>query len=565
MIKIITKVLMAAACVSPALAQDILYTNAKIYTVDEKQAWAEALLSRDGQIEFVGSREQARSLAKANVQVKDLGGRLMLPGLVESHAHPVFGSVMSAGLLLDNTTASVESYLQQIKIYAEENPKLDVIFGFGFYADTFGESGPLKGQLDNIVGDRPVVFLDDGGHSAWANSAAFKLAGIDENFPDPEPGVHFYRRDNKGVPTGHALESQAVFPLMMAAGAFDQDKIEKSLQLTLPVFSQMGFTTVFDAGMLVGTEGGHKALQKMERDKQLKLRMVTAYSLYAKEQVNNIVESAKAIQSKYQSDLIRPTVVKIHNDGTTEAETAAQLKPYLNNKSNMGAMILAGKDLADVVVDIDKAGFDVHIHAIGDAAVREALNAFEQARKVNGANSARFSMAHVELFSLEDAPRFAELDVVAQTTPVWGAMERKHSTRVLGAKRANRLFSFRPLITSGARMTFGSDFPVSEGFYGLNPMVQIESGVTRSLPGEEPSKAQPTASSAFTLDTLIRGYTINGAYQLNLETEIGSLEKGKRTDFVVLDKNIFTLAPQEIHTAKPVLTVLNGEVTFSQE
>lgn len=558
-------VAVAGIWASISWADEVLYQNGQIYTMNSARPWAQAVLLEGDRIAFVGSNSEAKKRSNGNTRVVDLKQRLVLPGLIETHAHAVVGSVMASGLMFDPEDYQVESYLQQVRDYIASKPKAKVIFGFGFYADSFGPQGPTRAMLDKIESRRPVVFLDEGGHSAWANSKAFELAGIDKNTPDPEPGVHFFRRYKNGEPSGHALESLAVEPLTAVTKLYSKKNVSKQLARIIPLFPMLGFTTVYEAGMMEATEVGHQVLSSMEKQGRLPIRMVTSLSLLDPKKSKLAVADLKQLKQRYSSELIHPTTLKIHNDGTTEAQTSAQLQPYLDNENNVGGLILAGEALAKTVVDVDKAGFNIHIHSIGDRAVREALDAFSAARKANPNSKSRFSIAHTELVSAQDHTRFAELDVVAQTTPLWFGMERTQAYRVLGEERASRLYSFGEILRSGGKITFGSDFPVSGGVAGLVPMAQIEAGMTRSMPGRSASLAQPRGDSTFSLDRMIRGYTIDAAYQLNMDAELGSIEVGKKADLVIMRDNIFEMAPQNIHRAKVYTTIMNGKDVYQRQ
>ncbi|MBB6522226.1 amidohydrolase [Pseudoteredinibacter isoporae] len=555
---------LAAGLFSAQVFSATVYSNGQIYTMNPMQPWADSVVVDADKIVYVGDEKGAESYVKKGAEKVDLAGKLMLPGFIETHAHPVFGSVMASGLVFDIEENTVESYVQQVKAYLKAHPDDEAIFGFGFYADSFGEAGPRKEILDGLDSERPIVFLDDGGHSAWVNSKALEMAGINSKTPDPVPGVHFYRRDKNGEPTGHALETQAIEPLIAAIGVYSPENVLYQVQQLMPMFPMLGYTAVFDAGMLSMTEVGHQALKALESSGQLSTRMMTSLSLLDPHKASSAVEDLQSLRKTYYSELIWPTTLKIHNDGTTEAETSAQLTPYLNDPENYGGLILEGKALADLVLAVDKAGFNIHIHSIGDRAIKEALDAFEFARKNNPSSKNRFSTAHTELVRPEDHARFAQLDVVAQTTPLWFGMERGHSRRVLGKERSSRLYSFADIYRSGGKVTFGSDFPVSGGLPGLVAMSQIESGMTRALPGVEPAEAQPKSDSAFSLDAMLRGYTIDAAYQINRDHELGSIEVGKKADLIVMRDNLFTLAPQKIHKAKVERTILNGKTVYQR-
>lgn len=225
--------------------------------------------------------------------------------------------------------------------------------------------------------------------------------------------------------------------------------------------------------------------------------------------------------------------------------------------------MVQGEPLKALVKDSVAAGFDLHIHAIGDHAVAEALDAIEDARAAYPETSSRFSIAHIQLVRDSDLKRFGELDAVAHTTPVWFATKNTTRQEVLGQERASKLNRFKSIQDGGARLSFGSDFPAS-GLKGVFPIYNIEVGITRKVPGAEDMATYPPADERLDLNTMIEGYTINAAYQLNLENEIGSIEVGKQADFVTLNQNLFEVDPADIHKVKVKSTILNGEVTYKR-
>lgn len=269
-------------------------------------------------------------------------------------------------------------------------------------------------------------------------------------------------------------------------------------------------------------------------------------------------------QKRYSSELVQPRVMKIHNDGTKEAKTAGQFEHYAGEPDNFGSVLLEGEVLQNFVKEVDQAGFDIHIHAIGDRAIDEALDAFEAVRTVNPESRNRFSVAHTELVRDEDLARFGALDVVAQTTPAWFASDGEFGIQMLGKERAEKLYRFRKIIDAGGKVSFGSDFPATGSLQGLAPIVNMEMGQTRKYPGEREMPITPPVDATLTLPEMIRGYTIDAAYQLNMERQLGSLEEGKLADLVVVNENLFEMDVYDINEAKVSMTVMNGEIVFER-
>jgi len=237
---------------------------------------------------------------------------------------------------------------------------------------------------------------------------------------------------------------------------------------------------------------------------------------------------------------------------------------YQGEPGNSGESVFSEEQMAKMVVGAAGEGIDVHIHALGERAVHEALNAIEAARTAHPDSSARYAVCHIQVITDQDLPRFAELDVIAQSTPLWASYDT-YGERFVSQDQFSRFWRFNSLKNLGARMTWGSDFPASgAGMLGMSPVVQMEIGHTRQSPGEPDAPVQPRESERLDLESLLRGYTIDAAYQLHMEDEIGSLQAGKKADLVVLDRNLFETDPYEIHQAKVLMTVLNGEVVYEK-
>ena len=544
-------------------AADSVFVDGQVYTVNEQQPWAQAVAVKGGEIVFVGSSDEAKKLIGQHTQVTDLDGKMVLPGFIDTHAHPIMAAGMSGALEL-NYQDGEQVWLEQLADYVADNPHMDAYLGFGFYAATM-DALPTKEALDNIVADKPVIIMDAGGHSAWVNSKALELGGIDKNTPDPIPGSHFYQRNDDGSPTGYCLESQTFFPLIKAVKAVTTQGMMAGSEELFWLMNSAGITTVYDAGMMGFEDMGYEAYKKLEASDNLPLRVVGSYMVQNPKQIPHAISRLKSLKENYSSELVRPSVIKIHNDGTKEAYTAAMFEDYHNQPGNKGSTLLDQATLTQLVKDINKAGIDIHIHAIGDKAVHEALNAFESARLDNLAHKPRFSMAHNELILDKDLSRFAKIDVVAQTTPFWfSGGDGQFELEAVGKERAEKLYRFKAVQDAGARLTFGSDFPASEGMGGLFPAYNIEMGMTRQAPGESDSRRAKPVNALLTLETMIKGYTLNAAYQLNMETEIGSIEVGKKADLVVLQDNLFEVDVYDIHGVRVDSSYVNGKQVYKR-
>ncbi len=471
--------------------------------INTAEPWARAVAVEDKRIVYVGDEKGVGNFIDQGTKVINLKGRLLLPGFIDTHAHPVLAAGNSEAVALD-LEGSIEDWLAAVKTYAEANPDRPGILGFGFLAATFGPNGPSKALLDKVVPDRPVVLIDEGGHSAWVNSRALEQAGIDRDTPDPIPGVHFYQRDAQGNLTGWCLEAMTFYPMVAKLGLVSEDTILAGADQTFGMFSVYGVTTIYDAGFTQFEDFAYPALHKLNKQGRLPFRVVSSHMIQSPAHLAGAIDKLRSYRKKYTSELVQPRVMKIHNDGTKEAFTAALFEPYRGQPDNRGSVLLAGKTLQNFVVATDRAGFDIHIHAIGDRAVDEALDAFEVARKVNPGSRNRYSIGHTELVRDRDLHRFAELGVVAQTTPYWFANDGKTEVAALGRARAEKLYRFRKNLDAGARVTFGSDFPATGELFGVSPIVNIEMGMTRKFYGEKPMPVTPPEGAQLTLEEMIR-------------------------------------------------------------
>ena len=557
-----------------------LFKNGAVWTADADRPRAEAVLVRDGRIAFVGDTAEAAARTPADAHVVDLRGRMLVPGFVEGHSHPAMAGLLSSKLQVigAQTVAEVQDALRE---YAKAHPDAPALFGFGFPSalntavNAAGVKGPHRADLDAVVADRPVFIMALDAHSAWVNSKALEVVGIDKDTPDPLPGVHYYQRDRDGVPTGWMVEGGAFWPLVPALGVGTQADFAAAFATILPRLAAFGVTTVFDAGVPGGDTMLTNALQAlagMEAAGQLPLRYHA--SVYIDNTNTTGEQAVRAItdaRAAYASALIDVSTAKIANDGTIEGETAGVLEPYA--AGGRGAVLLSGEPLIDILAAVRKANFNAHIHAIGDRTLRVALDAVQAARArvpQTGPRSpaGRVVVAHAMLAAKEDVRRLGELDVSVQTTPHWAhdlSGTLRLYSRLLDAERGRRTMLLRDLHAEAPLLAFGADYPATGlPFAQTSPLHGIEIGVTRRAPGATQGEPYPPADQRMTLADMLLGYTANGAAQLGLR-EVGTIAPGQHADLAVLEQDLFRVPPHRIHAVRVDLTMLAGRIVYQRE
>jgi hypothetical protein len=542
-------------------AADFVFTNAKIYTVNGAQPWAEAVAVKGNEIVYVGDAAGAEALVGASTVRTDAGGQLLLPGFIDSHVHPIAGGAYATALSLD-TSGSVEGWVAAIADYAAENADVPVLFGYGFLATTFGPVGPTRQLIDNIVPDRPVLIMDEGFHAAWANTAALEALNITQDTPDPVPGFSYYKRDANGDATGYLLEGTAGMA-MDSLDVITEEVVVEGLGIILDIMNAYGVTAAYDAGVIGYENIAASVLKRTENSGDLTVRLVGSYRPRGPEDAADAVNNALLWGRMIKGDRYRYNVLKIMDDGTVEGRTAAMFEDYQGEPGNSGETVFTQEEMMSMVMGAAENDIDVHIHALGERAIHESLNAIEAARQAAPESSTRFAICHIQVITDQDLPRFAELDVIAQSTPLWASYDT-YGEQFVSEDQFSRFWRFNSLRDLGVRLSFGSDFPASgAGTLGLSPVVQIEIGHTRQNPGEPDAPVQPRETERLDIESLVRGFTIDAAYQMHMEDEIGSIEVGKKADLVILDKDIFEVDAYDIHKTEVVLTMMDGNIVYN--
>jgi predicted amidohydrolase YtcJ len=548
---------------------DLILTGAKIFTSNREQPRAEAVAIKGGRFIYVGDSAGAQMFRSDDTQFVDLDGRLVIPGLVDSHAHPGYIDVEQYGEISATNEAEL---LAAVKDFAEANPGDGWLRLCCWPIDLYveGNRGPLKETLDSAVPDRPVWFVSEWWHSGWLNSKALEELGVDENTPDPKPGVAAFSRAASGEPTGWVKEGGGWQFFAEHFPIDDPEHIqshEENMVAGLQLLSESGVTTLYDAGNFGFEDLVYGFMAGLEAKGQLPVRYEGTYQVFTPERRYSAVSEMKRYRREYGGDRLQFNTVKLFMDGIYQNRTSALLEPYVDDPSYVGETILSVEELRDFLLELSEERLDIHIHAEGDLAVKRVLDAVESAQGIaNDGFYTRVTISHLGLIDPADLPRIAELGVIANYTPWWFNTDEDDSERAsLGDARFGRMFDPKRLFDLDVVVTLSSD----EWWGGdklptyLNPYFGMQIGHTRKYPSEwrnEEELTRPPNDGQLSIEQIILGYTQNGAYQLRMEGEIGSIEKGKFADLVVLDDNLFDIDSDQIWKIRPAAVLMEGEV-----
>lgn len=542
-------------------AADIVFVNGEIYAGNVKNPWASAVAIDGEHIVFVGDNNNAQAFVGPDTKTYDLGGKLVIPGMIDAHAHPGATALEVGRVRLDAAVTKEELFAAVGKM-VQENPDRDILLGGFWRNELFDVTGPHKRELDAIESQRPVILFDDWIHTVWVNSAALAQAGVTRDTKDIVPGFSFYQKDDDGEPTGWITESAA----SVFVNKFQPvtPSVESSLLEYLNEMRDIGVTTVLDAGNFGLDDPIYAVVSRLDQDGRLPVRYHGAYTLFLPDDFPTAVGSLKALGEKYNSDRVRIDTLKIFFDGVLETRTAALSSDYLDTPGNKGAQLLSREQIHTLILELDREGLNLHVHSVGDRATTTILDAIEDAHDtLLRAPNIRIAISHLEIVKDEDFSRFKELGVIAQFTPHWGTGgDYFWYEQGIGAEAYNMMRA-QPLISDGAVVTFSSDV------YGenewktdrANPFLGMQVGHNRQdIEGGPDAEIAFPQSERLQRDDLVNGYTSNAAHQLGRSDELGSIAVGYRTDLVVLDQNLFEVDRYDIHKTKPVAVVMDGEI-----
>src|SRR2546425_13001498 len=548
-------------CADLALAQgqastvaDTVVTNARIYTVNSKQPWAEALAITGDKILAVGSAKDVAPYRGPATKVIDAGGRLMLPGFTDCHIHFMDGSMGLTQVDL-NGTKSIAEIQKRVKDYAAAHPKEPWITGMGWTYPTFGPSAlPDKKFLDEVVAARTVYLVAFDGHSSWANSKALALAGINRETPDPPNGKIV--RDEKGEASGALKESAGDLVGKLLPKPAREERLA-ALRMGMHEANKFGLVGVHSAGQ---DFEWLDLYDELRHSGELTVRFYIAYFLDPPQLTPDAIEKIEQARRTYRDEWISAGVVKTMLDGVVEAHTAAMLAPYSDDPTQIGKLFWEPAKYKQAVKELDRRGLQIFTHAIGDRAVRLSLDAYEQAEKSNQTHDTRPRIEHIETISAQDIPRFGKLGVVASFQPLHAYPDEdtlKIWARNVGPERAQRAWVWRSIESTGGLLAFGSDWPVVT----LNPWPGVQNALTRqTTEGNPPDGFVP--KERISLEDTIKAYTLGAAVAGRREKTEGSIEPGKLADLIVLSQDLFKIPPTEIVKTEVLLTFVGGKVVY---
>lgn len=551
-------------------ASSIRFSGGTVFTVNDEQPLAEALVVSDGEISYVGDFAGSERAITGDTLEVNLGGGMLLPGFIDAHDHLAMGAVTKVGVDLSGLVGT-DTVIAAVRDWVAQQPDDATLRGHGWMNSTFESGSPRREWLDGVTGDRPMAILSADAHDLWFNTAAMRACNITTSTPDPVPGVQYYVRDADGTPTGHAVESATVLSMATQLGFFSEAGLREAMKLTIDRAPSWGITANFDAGILVG-ESQDAARPIIElliaRDQQGELPIRMQCCVWTRNPSDNPQQVANTLTSwhdELKSEHLSVGVTKLWADGTMMSHGSLLLEPFTDEPTTKGTMSFTPEHIEAQIEATQRAGFDIHVHTDGDGTVRVILDAIERVQQRIGRGESRHVICHNTLVHESDVARFHELGVVANVTPLWGTdyngMYIDAYNQLLGPERVQaESFVYGDLVRSGAVVTYGADIPgvlIDE----IAPLLHLEAAVTRQRPGY-PNDRVFLEHQRVSVEQAIRCYTLNAAYQLRLEHLVGSLEVGKRADLVWLDRNLLECDPHDIHKAQVLMTMMDGRVTY---
>lgn len=551
----------AAIAQSQGRAQTVVL-NAKIYTLNPRQPWAEAIAIRAGKIVAVGTEKEITAFRGPATKVIDAQGRLVLPGFTDCHIHFLDGSLSLLRVNLDEAK-SIADIQKMVKAYADAHPSAPWILGRGWSYPVFAPSGlPHKKYLDEIIPDRPVYLEAFDGHTWWANSKALQLAGITAKTPDPQNGS-FVRDPETGEPTGAVKEDAADDVMHKAIPLPSREEKLRALRAGLKEANRVGLVRVHSAGGVgIASSDLQNAdlFEELRKKGELSVRMYLAYRMNPPEVTKNDLKQVEEARLRYHDEWISAGAIKFFLDGVIESHTAAMLTPYSDDPKLIGALFWDPSKYTEAVDELDSRDFQIFTHAIGDRAVRLALDAYESAAEANGTSDERHRIEHIETITADDVPRFGKLGAIASFQPLH-AYPNEDTLNVwarnVGPERAQRGFAWNSIESAGGDLAFGSDWPVVT----LNPWPGLQNALTRqSVDGNPPGGWFP--KQRISLPDAIKAYTLGAAFAGHFEKTEGSLEPGKVADLLILSQDLFKIEPTEIVKTDVMLTMVGGKIVY---
>jgi predicted amidohydrolase YtcJ len=539
---------------------DMVIRHARVYTVDEKRVWAEAVALRGDRIAWVGSDADAAAYIGEGTKVVDAGGRLMLPGFIDSHFHVLLGG--NPDVLRIENGNSLKEIQRQVREFAAKRSDLKWIEVEGWNYSAFPDGSlPAAKDLDGLTGGRPAFLVAYDYHTIWMNREALKEFGITRQTESVNFAEKLEKDPKTGEPTGivtgfgsTGLSEESEAELRKHLPSHAADSIARDVKNNVAAAARAGITTVIDPQSYLEDLPVYEKL-RTQGDLPSRLQVALFHRRGTSEATLKKFDEAR---KKYNDDWLRVAAVKLYIDDVIEPHTAAMLEPYTDRPDTRGDLDYPAEEFKRVVARIDRMKFQVFIHSIGDRGIRTALDAIEYAERQNGPRDRRDELIHIECLNPRDLPRFKQLGVIACMQPRHCAPDITGQwAKAVGPVRSKYAWAFRSLRDSGATLAFASDWNVAE----MEPLIGIYTAMTRKgLDGKPDGGWIP--EQTIDLETAMRAYTINGAYANFVEQDRGSITPGKYADLVMVSDDLFKIAPEKIRNAKVVWTLVGGREVY---
>ena len=545
---------------------DQIIKNAKIFTSDKDNLQASALVVKDGKFAYVGDEA---GLADFEGEVTDLGGKFIMPGIIDSHVHvtiPVGFEYAPMGERIEPN--GKQEALDIMEKYVKENPG-EERYRFLMEKRFLNGDDIVKEELDAICPDAELQIQEGEGHSIWVNSKILERHGITDETPDPIPGLAYYVRKDGHV-TGNMYEGATEVRIILDCGMdLTDEQVDAALQRWIDFSVEYGVSAVFDAGLPGDMKFHEKVYRRLcELDKQGKLPVYVDGCLVVNSErdAEEGLKDLKRIQREYNTEHLKVHTMKIFMDGTQKIHTAAMVTPYADIGTT-GATAFSAEGIAKLLKELNDADLDLHLHTVGERASRTVLDGVEMARKEMGDSlHVRVTCAHLEIQDDADLDRFAKLGVFANFTPHWHAGDPSYSAVWLGDERSRKQFRCKTLWDSGAHVTWSSDNIVFMDFMTWNPYLGMEVGMTRLITEKtrnyefaRSTEVLPPEDERMGIEEMLLGFTINGAVQLGIEDTKGSITAGKDADFLVFDNDLLTAEHEGFSYNKPTDVYFAGK------
>ena len=530
----------------PSGTPTLAVVNARVWTGDARRPWADALAAEGERLIAVGTSAAVKKLAGPSTRVIDAKGMMIVPGFIDSHVHFITGGFGLSSVQLRDAKTPAE-FVRRIKEYAATLPPGAWITEGNWDHEQWGGELPRRDWIDSVTPDHPVWINRLDGHMSLANSAALRAANVDASAPDVSGGTIV--RGDGGAPTG-ILKDNAQSLVDRAVPEPPAEVTDRAIDAAMKYVASNGVTSVHN----MGTWDDLAAFERAQRTGRLATRIYAVVPLASWERLRDTVAARGRGDAWLHIGGLKGFV-----DGSLGSHTAAMLQPFTDAPNDTGLLVNTPEHLYEWTSGADKAGLQVIVHAIGDRAIRTQLDIYERVVKEDGTKDRRFRIEHLQHPAASDIPRVATLGVIGSMQPYHAIDDGRWAEKVIGHERAKTTYAFRSLLDAGVRLAFGSDWFVAPP----TPLEGIYAAVTRrTLDGKHPGGWIP--EQKITVEEALRAYTSGAAYAEFAENEKGTLAPGMLADFVMLDRDLTTIAPETLRDTKVLMTVVGGKPVYEQ-